>query len=102
MKKLVAVLAVCLCVSFLVGCATSQRSTGEVIDDAIIVSEINKKIIADPDLSYWKINVDSSQGNVTLTGTVRNQAAMDKAIGYANATRGVKSVRNGLLIQTPR
>ncbi len=104
MKKLViAVLTLCLCFSFIAGCASSGgRTAGEVIDDAVIISDINKKIIGDADLSYWKINVDSSQGNVTLTGTVKNQAAVDKAVGYAKSARGVKSVRNGLLIQTPR
>lgn len=101
MKKIIAVLlTLCFSLSFLAGCATSGRTAGEIVDDAVIVSEINRKIIGDQELSYWKINVDSQQGNVTLTGTVRSQAAADKAIGYANSTRGVKSVRNGLLIQT--
>ncbi|HSW61797.1 MAG TPA: BON domain-containing protein [Dissulfurispiraceae bacterium] len=101
-RLLIAALTLCLCFSFMAGCASSGRTTGEVIDDAVIVSDINKKIIKDADLSYWKINVDSSQGNVTLTGTVRSQAAAEKAVGYANSTKGVKSVRNGLLIQTPK
>ncbi len=100
-RMLLATLALCLCFSFIAGCASSGRTAGEVVDDTVIVSEINRKIIGDTDLSYWKINVDSRQGNVTLTGTVKNQAAADKAVGYANSTRGVKSVRNGLLIQTP-
>ncbi|KAF0180788.1 MAG: hypothetical protein FD164_1647 [Nitrospirae bacterium] len=106
MKKLfIAALTLFLCFSFMAGCASSgggSRTAGEVVDDAVIVSEINKKIIRDADLSYWKINVDSSQGNVTLTGTVRSQAAADKAVGYAQSTKSVKSVRNGLLIQTQK
>lgn len=94
-----AVLALCLCLSFLSGCASGGRTAGEIVDDAVIVSDINKKIIKDADLSYWKINVDSVQGNVTLTGRVKTQAAADKAVAYANSTRGVKSVRSGLLVQ---
>lgn len=100
MKRVVlAAFALCLCLSFITGCASSGRTAGEVIDDAVIVSNINKKIIGDPDLSYWKINVDSSQGNVVLTGRVKTQAAADKAISYANSTKGVKSVKSGLLVQ---
>jgi len=102
MKKVVlVVLSLCLCLSFLSGCASSggTRTTGEAIDDAVIVADINKKIVKDPDLSYWKIHVASNQGNVVLTGTVKTQAAVDKATALAQTTKGVKTVQNTLVIQ---
>jgi osmotically-inducible protein OsmY len=82
------------------GCASiTGRTAGEIIDDNVIVTEINAKIIAEPELSYWKIDVNSKDGNVVLTGFVTSKAAEEKAIAIAKSVTGVKSVKNLLKIQ---
>lgn len=82
------------------GCATlTGRTAGEIIDDSIITTEINAKIVKDPELSYLKINVDSTAGNVVLTGFVPNREAETRLINLAKGVRGVKSVKSLLRIQ---
>jgi osmotically-inducible protein OsmY len=45
------------------GCASlTGRTAGEIIDDSVITTEINAKIVKDPELSYFKINVNSTNG----------------------------------------
>jgi osmotically-inducible protein OsmY len=66
--------------------------TGEAITDAAITSEVKTKFLADPDVAGLKINVDTSNGVVTLTGTVKSKAEMDKAMTTARNSKGVKRV----------
>jgi osmotically-inducible protein OsmY len=95
--------------AFLTGCGTlagspdrkdgaPHRTVGEAVDDAKIVTELNAKYAADPDLSVFKINVDSTQGYVRLKGEVKTFAARQKAEAMARTISGVKSVDNQLLI----
>lgn len=95
--------------AFLTGCGTlagspdragsaPHRTVGEAVDDAKIVTELNAKYAADPDLSVFKINVDSTQGFVRLKGEVKTFAARQKAEAMARTISGVKSVDNQLLI----
>lgn len=82
------------------GCATlTGKTAGQTVDDATITSKINAKIIKDPQLSYLKIDVDTFQGNVTLSGTVPSTAAQERAVELAKNTEGVKSVKTNLVIQ---
>lgn len=79
------------------GCETTTgRTAGEIVDDSVIKTEINSKIIKDPDLHLFKINVDSYEGNVTLSGRVPNKQDEDRLITLAKETRGVRSVTSNL------
>ncbi|MCL4490442.1 MAG: BON domain-containing protein [Nitrospirae bacterium] len=85
------------------GCASLTGETaGQKVDDSMITAKINERIIADPDLHYLKINVDTFQGHVTLTGSVPSKAAQDKLVKYAQETKGVKDVKTNLIIQSPK
>lgn len=107
MKNTIAVL---LAAAFLAACSgmggeragtsggATQRSAGEVIDDATITARINAQLAADPDLSALKINVDTNQGAVRLRGEVKSMALRRKAEEMARSIRGVKSVDNQLVI----
>ncbi|HPL62542.1 MAG: BON domain-containing protein [Syntrophales bacterium] len=82
------------------GCASmTGKSAGETIDDAVITSSVNGKIIADPMLKFLKIDVDTFNGNVTLSGSVANKEAEQRAIELARGTKGVKSVKSNLMIR---
>jgi hyperosmotically inducible periplasmic protein len=76
----------------------SQRTVGEVVDDATITAQIKAKLAADPDLSALKINVDTNQGAVRLKGEVKTLALRRKADQLAQGIKGVKSVDNQLII----
>lgn len=75
-------------------------TVGGVIDNARLVTVINGKLVADKDLSALKINVDASEGVVTLRGTVASAELIGRAIALALHTDGVTQVVSLLTIDT--
>ncbi len=69
------------------------------VDDAAITAKV-KAGLADEQLSSLaNIHVDTdANGAVTLSGTARNQAEIDKAVALARKTEGVTSVKNDIRI----
>lgn len=72
--------------------ASVVEKTGEVFDNARLVTVINGKFVADRDLSALKINVDADNGVVTLKGTVKSPELVGHAMGVALDTDGVRQV----------
>ena len=77
---------------------TADRSVGQTIDDAGITVKVKTALAAEKDVSATKINVDTVQGNVTLSGQVANQSEAERAIQVARAVEGVKSVDSRLSV----
>lgn len=76
-----------------------DRPVGTVIDDAGITAAVKAKLLADPTVGGLKIDVDTRNGVVWLTGDHMNsQAEIDQAIKLARETEGVKSVENKLVM----
>ena len=75
-----------------------DRSTSETLKDQLIVSSIKTKLIADPKVSGFDINVDSFKGSVTLRGALRHSDEIDVALRIARETDGVKEVISKLVI----
>lgn len=78
--------------------ATGTRTAGQAVDDATIGTRLKAALVADPDLSALKINVDTTQGVVRLKGEVKNMTLWRKAGELARGIQGVKSVENQLVI----
>ncbi|WBY00784.1 BON domain-containing protein [Ramlibacter tataouinensis] len=78
--------------------AGGTRTAGQAIDDATIGTRLKAAFAADPQLSALKINVDTTQGNVKLRGSVKNMQEWRKAGEVARGIEGVKSVDNQLVI----
>ena len=77
------------------GCASiTGRTAGKYIDDSNITTQANAIIIKEPDASYWKIYVSSTQGNVVLDGFIHDKKAEDRIVAKIREIRGVKSVRS--------
>jgi hyperosmotically inducible protein len=102
-------LSILLASAFAVGCtgmmgnqsgdqASSQRSAGEVIDDTTITTKVKSALLADPEISGLKINVDTVQGKVSLKGEVKTLALRKKAESIAKGVAGVRSVNNQLVV----
>jgi osmotically-inducible protein OsmY len=70
-------------------------------EDATITGEIKTKMMADSTVPATKINVDTKEGVVTLTGEVESAAAKQKAETIAKAVNGVKNVKNDLTVKPP-
>jgi hyperosmotically inducible protein len=60
--------------------------------DVAITTQVKSKLLGDTNTPGLKIDVDTKDGVVTLTGTVPSAAEKQRAVELAKATDGVKSV----------
>jgi hyperosmotically inducible protein len=72
--------------------------TGAAAGDAAITAAVKSKFLADSTVSGLKIDVDTSNGIVTLTGNVSSRAEADRAVMVARNTEGVMRVINNLRV----
>jgi hyperosmotically inducible protein len=79
------------------------RAAGELVTDAgrdaAITAEIKGKLAADPLLSALAIDVDTSGGRVTLSGTAPSHEAIGRATLLALETPGVREVISTLQVK---
>ena len=67
--------------------------------DAAITSKINFALVADDQLKAAKINVDTKDGKVVLTGTAPDTGSRDRATAMSRAVGGVVDVDNRLTVK---
>ncbi|HYR43993.1 MAG TPA: BON domain-containing protein [Terriglobia bacterium] len=79
------------------------RQAGSAISDATsntrITAAIKAKLIAEPGISAFSINVDTADGLVTLSGSVVSYEQIAKALKIAMETDGVKKVVSTLQVK---
>ena len=82
-------------------CAATRthESTGEYVDDSVITTKIKSLLANDDFLKSFQISVETFKGIVQLSGFVNNQKAVDKAVEIANSVKGVKSIKNNLIVK---
>ncbi len=91
MHRLVcAVAALFLAISF---CLAADQPSDNLINDQVRI-----RLAADADVKGGALEVNVAQGVVTMTGTVENQHAKDKATKLAKKVKGVKQVVNNLTV----
>ena len=76
-----------------------KRTLGTVIDDATITAAVKLKFAKDDLVRAYKIDVDTKDGMVTLTGTVKSEAEAKRAIALAESEEGVKRVSSVLQVK---
>jgi len=76
-----------------------NRSVGEVVTDAGITMNVKTQLLDDPLVKGLKIDVDTRDAVVYLTGSVGTEAEKDKAIQLAKDSKGVKDVKANLTVQ---
>jgi hyperosmotically inducible protein len=69
----------------------------EYMDDSAITAKIKAQILSDALLKVSQINVTTTNGVVSLSGTVDSQQSIDRALEIARSVKDVKSVENGLV-----
>jgi hypothetical protein len=67
--------------------------------DTRITATVKAKLIADHDLSAWHIAVSTTEGRVTLSGTVQTHDQIGKATLLALDTAGVREVMSTLKVK---
>jgi hyperosmotically inducible protein len=73
---------------------------GTAIDDTVITTSVKTAVLAEPGLSALKIEVDTKNGVVTLSGTVASPEMKSRATQIAQNTSGVLSVIDNLEVKT--
>ena len=76
------------------GACASNQTAGEAVDDAAITAKVKAKLLADPQIKAFHIDVDTVNGIVTLNGEVASSVAKQEAEKLARLTEGVKQVNN--------
>lgn len=99
-------IAVCFLVLLMViatlgACASTrtQSSAGEYVDDSVITTKVKTLLAEDDFLKSFKISVETYKGAVQLSGFVNSQKAVDKAGEIVRSVKGVKSVKNDLIVK---
>lgn len=85
----------------LMGCSSTAKrsSTGEYIDDSVITTKVKAAILEDKTLNVFEINVETFKGVVQLSGFVKSQSDINRAVSVARDVGGVKSVKNDMRIK---
>jgi hyperosmotically inducible periplasmic protein len=73
--------------------------TKDVVADASITSAVKTKLLGDTKVGGLKIDVDTQDNVVTLTGTVNSVEEKNEAIRLAKTTTGVKRVVDKLTVK---
>jgi len=77
---------------------SDERSVGGLLDDTVITSKINAELLRDPVTKARKIDVDTLEGNVIMTGVVYTVEESKRAEEIAAGVPGVKKVKNDLQV----
>jgi hyperosmotically inducible protein len=74
-----------------VGCGAATSWTK---DDPSISTHVKIALLNDPQVAPYRIDAKTAGGVVTLSGTVKTQGELDRAIEVAAKVKGVKDVRS--------
>lgn len=78
---------------------SASQSAGAYVDDTVITSTIKAKLLADEIVPSRHVKVETHEGVVQLSGTVKNSAQSERAESLSKAVSGVKSVKNDLTVK---
>jgi hyperosmotically inducible periplasmic protein len=76
-----------------------EKSWREAFNDKWLGSKIKSKLIGEPEIRSFNIDVDVDKGIVTLTGIVGSRYQKNRAIGLARTTEGVVRVVDNLRVK---
>jgi len=82
-----------------VASTSKTESVGEYVDDAVITTKVKAAVLEESTLKSAEINVETYKGTVQLTGFVRSRADINKAVEVAGKVKGVKSVKNDMIVK---
>lgn len=93
-----------LLLAVLSACSPSgtHRGTGEYIDDTAVTARVKAALATDPNVKATEVQVDTFRGTVQLSGFVDSPESAARAAQLARDTKGVKEVRNAMVIREQR
>jgi len=87
-----------LAASLLAAACGGGKAISNTLDDATITAQVKTVLLNDPEVNATKIDVATSNGVVTMSGTVRSEPEQQRAIRLARQVNGVKDVKANLTI----
>ena len=98
---LAAVVTAVAALTMMPGCAVTrgQSTVGAYIDDATITTAVKARFVDSTQVDAGAISVETLDGMVMLSGFAKSQAEREAAESVARATKGVKSVKNQLVVR---
>jgi hyperosmotically inducible protein len=97
MKKIASAAAVAALFALPLAGHAQQQSAGTLMKDSAITAKIKAAQAADSTVRATRIDVETdNNGVVTLSGTARSQAEIDRAAALARGVEGVTSVNNNM------
>ena len=79
--------------------AVGANHAEHALENGALTAKIKSKMALDDTVKALDINIDTADGVVTLTGTVRSAAERTRAVQLARETDGVKSVVDRLSVR---
>ena len=76
----------------------SGRSAGRTVDDASITAAVKSKLVADRTANLTRVDVDTTNGVVNLSGSVDTAEQRARAEKLAREAKGVNQVVNKLQV----
>ena len=70
------------------------------VDDATVTAKVKSALIATPEVSGLRIDVDTSDNVVSLNGTVGSAEQRELAERTARSVEGVRDVKNNLVVKS--
>lgn len=94
------ILAAVLATTTALSCAaTPKEGKGEYFDDSVVTTKVKAAVFNEPSLKSAEINVETFKGVVQLSGFVRSEADIKKAVEVARTVKGVDSVKNVMRVK---
>ncbi|QNN56549.1 BON domain-containing protein [Diaphorobacter ruginosibacter] len=83
------------------GCsvARDQQTLGSYVDDTGITTAVKTRFAEDKSVAATSISVETLNGTVQLSGFAKSQAEKDRAEAIARNTKGVREVRNSIVVR---
>ena len=101
MKSFKVILLMALCLYIMACSATpSKRSTGEVIDDNVILLKLRTKLVKNKIVQAGNIKLTIWKGVVSMNGVMATQSEINRAIEIAEQQLGVKEVKAYLVLDS--
>jgi hyperosmotically inducible periplasmic protein len=81
------------------GSGPAPKPVSSTLDDATITTRVKTALLNDPNVGAQQIDVNASAGVVTLSGVVKSQAEVERAVDLARKIGGVTDVKTTLEVK---
>jgi hyperosmotically inducible protein len=78
-----------------------SKTIDQTSDDATITAAVKTALLNDPQVGGMKIDVDTANAVVTLSGIVKSQPDAEHAMALARRAPGVMDVKSTLRVNPP-